>query len=81
MIGEAWAKNAGIPVKRFPADWHKYKRAAGFVRNVEMSKHADALLAIWDGKSAGTSMMIDIARRRGLRVVVYQPTSSGGSAP
>ena len=33
-----------------------------------MADNADALIAIWDGESRGTKHMIDIARRKGLKV-------------
>lgn len=42
---------------------------------MDMGDYGEALLAFWDGRSPGTRMMIDIARKKGLRVVVvkYQP--------
>jgi hypothetical protein len=36
-----------------------------------MAENADALVAIWDGKSRGTANMIQEAEKRGLRVFVY----------
>lgn len=69
-MGEGWAKRKGIPVKRFPADWNQYGRRAGPLRNREMARYADALIAIWDGKSRGTRSMIDEALREGLEVYV-----------
>lgn len=67
-LGERYAEERGYKIARFPADWKKYGRAAGFNRNVEMAKNADALVAFWDGKSKGTKHMLDIAQRYGLRV-------------
>lgn len=67
--GERWARVNNIPVSRFPADWNKYGKQAGYLRNVQMAEHADALLAIWDGKSKGTSHMIKIAKKKGLKIV------------
>ncbi len=37
-----------------------------------MSENAEALLAIWDGKSRGTRSMIELARKRGLRTAVLR---------
>jgi hypothetical protein len=67
-----WAENAGFAgsVARFPADWNRYGRAAGPIRNAQMSWYATHLLAIWDGHSAGTHNMIETARRDGLAVRV-----------
>ena len=64
--GKDWAVANKIPVKSFPADWDEYKKAAGYIRNRKMAKYADALLAIWDGKSKGTKNMIDEARKLNL---------------
>src|SRR5690242_15034090 len=54
-----WAQLQKIPVKPFPANWKRYGRQAGILRNIEMADYADALIAIWDGKSRGTRHMID----------------------
>ena len=68
-IGEEWARENGIPVKRFPAEWNKHGKRAGPLRNVEMAKYADALIAVWDGESPGTKHMIAEAERRGLTTI------------
>ena len=50
-------------VAKFPAKWYddngRFDRSGGFKRNMQMAEYADALLAIWDGKSKGTKHMID----------------------
>jgi hypothetical protein len=33
---KAWAKRRGIPVREFPADWGRYDKAAGGIRNQQM---------------------------------------------
>ena len=67
------AKDNNISLMCFPADWNKYGKRAGYIRNEQMAKEADALIAFWDGKSKGTKHMIDIARSKGLliRVIRY----------
>lgn len=55
--GKQWAIANEIPVKPFPYKG-KYGKAGGMIRNTEMSEYADALIAIWDGKSKGTLDMI-----------------------
>lgn len=67
LLGKQWAEENNIPVKEFPADWDKYGRRAGYIRNVEMAEYADALVAFWDGKSMGTQHMIDIAKKLDLK--------------
>ena len=69
-LGERYAKEKGYKLTIFPADWGKYGRAAGPLRNEEMAKYADALLAYWDEKSRGTKSMIELAQQYGLKVGV-----------
>lgn len=68
LLGKRYAKERGYVVHSYPADWNTYGKAAGFVRNKEMAKNADALVAFWDGKSSGTKHMIETARRYQLKV-------------
>ncbi len=68
--GEEWAELNSIPIKQFPADWSQ-GRHGGYLRNAKMAAYADALIAIWDGESKGTSHMIRLATEAGLVVFVY----------
>ena len=72
-LGEKLAREIGWKVLEYPADWDANGNSAGYIRNVEMAKNADALIALWDGKSRGTKHMIDTAEKYGLlvRVVKY----------
>jgi hypothetical protein len=65
-LGESYAKAFGVPLVVMPAEWAKYGRKAGIMRNLDMARYADGLLAVWDGTSKGTGNMIDTARRMGL---------------
>jgi len=69
-LGEQFAKEYNIQVKKFPANWDLYGKSAGYRRNVEMADYADALIAFWNGKSKGTGHMINIAKDKNLRVIV-----------
>lgn len=70
-LGEFWAKwqEVSIPVRRFPADWEKFGRSAGAIRNKQMAENADALLLIWDGESLGSADMKRQATELGLEIV------------
>lgn len=70
-IGERYAQEKGLKIKRMPANWKKYGKAAGPIRNREMAEQADALIVFWDGSSRGTAHMIDITRKKGLEVTVF----------
>lgn len=60
-LGERYACDNKLKLHKFPADWDKYGKSAGYIRNVEMAKFADAVVVFWDGKSKGTTHMINIA--------------------
>lgn len=83
-MGEAYARWAEIPVKKFPAEWDNfnlpgavkkrgkhgdYNATAGFFRNEEMAQYADVLILIWDGKSRGSMNMMEQAEFYGLRII------------
>ena len=61
-----FAKNNALKCEEYPADWDVHGKRAGMLRNIEMGKQADALVAIWDGISKGTKQMIDWCDNRGL---------------
>lgn len=69
-ISARWAMNNDVPTIAYPADWDKYGRSAGPIRNRLMAGKAKALVAVWDGKSPGTKDMIDVAEAAGLKVHV-----------
>lgn len=68
MMGERWAGEQGLPVRQFAADWAKFGREAGELRNREMAEYADALILLWDGKSPGASCMMREAARAGIPI-------------
>lgn len=73
-LGARYARENGIPVLEFPADWEGLGRRAGMVRNLQMLDAADAVVAFWDGESKGTGHTIREAMklRLPLRVVRYR---------
>lgn len=70
MLAVHYALERGLPCDPFPAEWKKWGRSAGYRRNEQMAKHADALIAVWDGRSPGTKHMIAVAKARGIPVFV-----------
>jgi YspA, cpYpsA-related SLOG family len=70
MLAVRYALEQGLPCDPFPPQWKKWGRSAGYRRNEQMAQHADALIAIWDGRSPGTRHMIAVAKTRGLPVYV-----------
>lgn len=68
-----------VPVKVFLADWGKHGKAAGPLRNAEMAKYADALIAIWDGNSRGTKNMIHEMEKLGKKVFIHMIPAKGNN--
>jgi predicted Rossmann-fold nucleotide-binding protein len=68
--GEKYASDEDLDLEIYPADWKKYGKSAGFMRNEQMANIADAVIAFWNGESHGTKHMIDIAEEKGLNVKV-----------
>lgn len=66
-----WAKDRGIPIKAFPADWKKFGRAAGPIRNRLMAVECDMLIAFPGG--TGTWNMISEARAISKPVLFREP--------
>lgn len=72
-----WASVAGIPVMKFPADWKKYGRAAGPIRNKQMLDEGKPdLVVAFPSKglanSKGTKNMVTQAKAAGIRTIVIE---------
>ena len=70
-LGSVWANANGIKVEYMDADWKKFGKGAGPIRNKEMADYADSLVAFWDGESRGTKHMITTMEKLGKANVVY----------
>lgn len=64
-LGERYAIERGYKIVYFPANWELGKQA-GYLRNKEMAKYTNALIAFWDKKSKGTWHMINLAKQYSL---------------
>lgn len=66
------ADSLRFPVRRFPADWKRYGRAAGPIRNKQMLEEGmpDEVWSFHDNiaKSKGTANMVKIATEAGIPV-------------
>lgn len=66
-----YAKSHGIKLTEILPEYEKFGRAAPLKRNDKIIERADILLAFWDGKSRGTSYVIEKSKRSGKRIKVY----------
>lgn len=68
-IAGRWAQACGIPVEVYPADWRKYGRAAGPIRNQQMideGKPTEAYGFRMKGASRGTDDMCRRVQQAGI---------------
>ena len=70
-LGRRFGEESNIPVKPFPANWDKYGKGAGFIRNKQMADYAEACIVIWDGESKGSKNMLEQATQKGLKVFEF----------
>jgi hypothetical protein len=79
-LGRSWAIDRKIPVKEFPANWERYGKRAGILRNQQMADYADRAIIFWDYASKGTENMIKEMRNRSklaiiIPITIEQPVS------
>lgn len=71
-FGEQWAKENNKLIHEFKPDWDRLGKSAGYKRNEDMAKFADASICFWDGVSKGTKHMIDLSRKYKLKLKIVK---------
>ena len=51
--------------------WLALGKGAGYIRNAQIVKESDLIVAFWDGVSTGTQCMIDHARKAGKETFIH----------
>jgi hypothetical protein len=64
-LAEQWAKENKKPITIIKPDYSQYGKQATMVRNAEIVKQAEQVIAFWDGESPGTKATIEMARKAG----------------
>ena len=65
-----YAENNGIKTIIYKAQWDKYGKGAGYIRNKLIIDDCDVVIAFWDGKSKGTKHSIDLATKQKKKVII-----------
>lgn len=69
-FGGMYAKyTEGVSEEVYPADWDKYKKAAGPIRNKQMLDEGKPDIVFAFGGNSGTDHMVSIAQAAGVTVV------------
>lgn len=75
LIAKRAGEALGMQILPFPANWDKYGKRAGYIRNQQMLDEGcpDLVVAFYAGpvKSKGTRMMVNLANDAGVPVVEY----------
>lgn len=66
-LGERYAREHNLNLEQYPADWDRYGKSAGYIRNKVMVEQADVLLALWKDRSPGTGHTIELAKKKGIQ--------------
>lgn len=61
-LAEIYAKKNNIPITIFKADWDKYGRSAGVIRNYEMAKYCDVGIVIHNGSNGSINMVKNLIK-------------------
>jgi predicted Rossmann fold nucleotide-binding protein DprA/Smf involved in DNA uptake len=69
-IAEQVARKRGMTVQIFHAEWDKYGKSAGMIRNQFIVDYADSVVAFLYQNSSGTMNTIERAKRAGKPVTV-----------
>ena len=66
-----YAQDRSISYLKYPADWKRFGKSAGIIRNFQMLEIANICFGFHDGVSRGTAHMLRISRKKNIRTEVY----------
>lgn len=72
---ERWAAENNIPCRRYQSEKEKFGHRAGLLIATKICQEADALIAVWDGKSRGVRYLMNAALDN--QTVVYTHIVTG----
>lgn len=66
-----WAEDRALPVCLYSADWNHHGNGAIHRRNMDMLRHSDCLIAIFDNADKHIDRLLSLARQAGLKTYVH----------
>jgi hypothetical protein len=76
-----WAAANSVACMRVPAEWGKFGKKAGFIRNEKMLSLAKPDLVVAFPGGVGTAMMVRLAKQAGVRVIEVPGPTPSAPAP
>lgn len=70
------AEARGLVSLVFLPDWPRFGKKAAYIRNDEIVRAADQVVAFWDGKSKGTANSIELAKEQHKPLMIFHPIES-----
>lgn len=72
-LAEGWAKSKGIPILQYKPHYSIYNpKEAPLLRNQDMARDGDALIAIWKNKTTGTAHMISCMKKQNKPIEIVE---------
>jgi hypothetical protein len=68
-LANSWAEFHKLKIKKFPANWKKFGKAAGHIRNAQMLEEGSPDLVVAFPGGRGTENMIQQAKKYGVPVI------------
>lgn len=69
---EETAKQWRRPTKIYRPEWNKYGKKAGYIRNNQIVRNSDVVVAFWDGQSRGTKHSMQLAEYFGKPCIIVR---------
>jgi len=69
-LAECWAAENNVLLELFLPDFSAYGRGAYRIRNERIVDNVNLIIAFWDGKSPGTKMTLDYAKKKGVEIKI-----------
>lgn len=69
-LAEIYANKYNICTTIFSANWEKYGKKAGYIRNKEIVNRSDMGIAFWDGQSKGTRHTIKLFKSSKKEIII-----------
>lgn len=71
-ITKEYAEKKGYDYEVFKADWGRFPERAGYIRNEDLARNADAGIIFWDGESILTKHLLELIHEYNLMVTLIR---------
>ena len=74
QLAAVYSECNGYVYEAYDADWNRYGKQAGTIRNRELAKMITEAIFFWDGKSESTKELIEFVKQRGIKPLIITIT-------